>query len=499
MQPPDHGSHDASRGIAPDVPSTVDTGTPATRLLAGRYQLHERLATGGTAQVHAATDIVLDRRVAVKLLDADAVDASRPGSRERFRREARTMARFTHPDAVTVYDAGEDAGQLFLVLELVDGPSLSSRLGDGPLPVDEAVRIATHVLRALAAAHAAGIVHRDVKPGNVLLGRNGVVKLADFGIARRFDDLEDDLTAVGTVVGTPRYLAPEQAVGEAVTPATDVHAVGLLLHEMLTGRATFEAPTGALVVAAITGATPSDVREARRDVSPALAQVVARALAKDPADRWRSAADMAAALERARRQPERVEPTAVLPVAEAPPRAPDQRRTPRWLVPAVVAVLVAAGIAGVALGNDPVDEVVAQPTVTTAPAAGATPTDSATVPATTAAPTAPQSTAPTTPPATAVPEIVPGFPETQDLDTFLRQLQANPAVAGTAGPVLAEELAAVLERNGRRREERAQALAADVEEWVDSGELDPTLAAALVALLDVAPRGDGGGGDGDDD
>ncbi len=147
---------------------------------------------------------------------------------------------------MTVFDAGEDDGDLFIVMELVDGPSLAHHLArTGPPPIDETVRLAVQVLSVLAAAHAAGIVHRDVKPANILIAADGETKLADFGIAKRFDDLDASVTSVGTVIGTPRYLAPEQALGLPVTPATDVYAMGIVLFEMLTGRLPFEADSPA--------------------------------------------------------------------------------------------------------------------------------------------------------------------------------------------------------------------------------------------------------------
>ena len=161
-------------------------------LLAGRYELGRVLGTGATARVHAAHDLVLDRPVAVKVLADDLVD---PAARQRFVREARTTARFVHPDAVSVYDAGDADGSLYLVMELVAGRTLAHRLAaEGALPIDDALAVTDRVLAALGAAHAAGIVHRDVKPGNVLLGDDGAVKLADFGIAKRLDELGGDLT-----------------------------------------------------------------------------------------------------------------------------------------------------------------------------------------------------------------------------------------------------------------------------------------------------------------
>ncbi len=210
------------------------------RVLAERYALEHELAVGGFARVYRGTDRRLGRPVAVKLLEAGRIATADPEAKRRFVREARSSAGFTHPHAVTVFDAGEADGELFIVMELVDGPSLAEAMAErGPMPEGDAVRIATQVLSALGAAHASGIVHRDVKPANILLDARGDAKLADFGIAKRFDDLTDSLTATGLIVGTPRYLSPEQARGEPISPATDIYAVGVILHEMLAGAPPF--------------------------------------------------------------------------------------------------------------------------------------------------------------------------------------------------------------------------------------------------------------------
>ena len=201
-----------------------------SRRLAERYVLGDQLGVGGTSRVHAALDTRLGRQVAIKLLNSSVAATADPAGRERFLREGQTTAGFSHRHAVTVFDAGEDDGDLYIVMELVDGLSLAEHLArTGPLPIDETVRIAGQVLSALAAAHAAGIVHRDVKPANILIGADGEIKLADFGIAKRFDDLDASVTATGMVIGTPRYLAPEQALGGAPTPASDVYSMGIVL------------------------------------------------------------------------------------------------------------------------------------------------------------------------------------------------------------------------------------------------------------------------------
>ena len=293
-------------------------------VIANRYQLGRPLGAGGMARVVAARDLRLDRPVAVKLVPVAGIDRA---GRERFVREARSAAGFSHPDAVAVYDAGESDGYLFLVMELVDGSSLAERLAErGRLDVDEALRITHRVLAALGAAHEAGIVHRDVKPGNVLLGPAGEVKLADFGIAKRLGDIAADVTSSGQFVGTPKYLAPEQVVGERSTPATDVYAVGVVLYEMLAGRPPYDAGNPMATAIAHRDAPIPDLHRARPDVPAHVVSVVRRAMAKRPAERFGSAAEMAAALV----QP----PATIRPARDAgagtgwasgppPPRKPD--------------------------------------------------------------------------------------------------------------------------------------------------------------------------------
>ena len=302
------------------------------QVLAGRYVLGDELGAGGMARVVRARDIVLDRWVAVKLLPSGVLD---PTARERFRREARSSASFNHPNAVAVFDAGEDAGQLFLVMELVDGPSLASVLHErGRLRLDDALHIADGVLAALAAAHAAGLVHRDVKPGNVLLGSNRQVKLADFGIARRLDDLAHDLTAAHTVLGTPRYTSPEQLAGQPATPASDLYAVGVVLFEMLAGAPPYGGPSATAVAAAHQTAPIPDVSAARPDVPPVVASAVTRALAKDPAARFPSAAAMRAALASGTT----AYPAGAVPTVTSTPDGP--RRQSWWWVAAAALLIV---------------------------------------------------------------------------------------------------------------------------------------------------------------
>lgn len=238
------------------------------------------------ATVWIAEDPLLSRSVAVKLLHPElAVDE---GLRVRFRNEAIAAAKLTHPGIVATYDTGDDNGTAYIVMELVEGKTLRRLIDErGPLSVPQAVDIASQVADALEHAHRQGLVHRDIKPANVLVQPDGRVKVTDFGIAKAAGG--DDLTRTGTVVGTARYLAPEQVNGKSVDSRADVYALGLILYEMLTGRAPFSGDTDmATAVARLTSA-PAPVRSARPDVPPSLEDVVARSLARDPEYRYQSA------------------------------------------------------------------------------------------------------------------------------------------------------------------------------------------------------------------
>jgi eukaryotic-like serine/threonine-protein kinase len=499
------------------------------RVLAGRYALEDEIAVGGFARVYRATDRRLNRPVAVKMLDAGRVATADPAAKQRFVREARSSAGFTHPHAVTVYDAGEADGELFIVMELVDGPSLAEAMADrGQFAESDAVLIATQVLSALGAAHASGIVHRDVKPANILLDARGDAKLADFGIAKRFDDLTDSLTATGLIVGTPRYLSPEYARGEPISPATDIYAVGVILHEMLAGAPPF-ADESLLATANRDRHPVPRVGDIRSGITPSVADATARALAPDPADRFSSADAMAEALGGGSSLPTEAASTAgakpvvtptvaasstgiatrIAPVAatEVMPHPPGATRRPRAL--AIFLVLCVIGILAIvlALRDEPSGTDLVSATDTsaaasaadialTAPATPATDTTAAAV-----ATVAPTTVAPTTPPtAPAVDELIPGFPVPPDLDTFLAQLEGDPSKIGQHGVEVERELERILgERSDRKRGERARELIAHAEDWAEEGNLDATVADHLIDLL--APiAGDGNGnGNGDDD
>ena len=208
---------------------------PAGSTIAGRYAVGEVIGRGGMGEVRAGHDLRLDRDVAVKLLNPDVV--ALPKARERFEAEARAAARLTHPNIVVVYDSGEHEGVLFLVMERLPGRTLADELSRGSLSVERVRSVGADVLAALGAAHNAGVVHRDLKPGNVLLAADGTAKVADFGIAKAVGDV--DLTTTGILLGTPAYLSPEQLDGEVATPASDIYSVGVLLYEALAGTKPF--------------------------------------------------------------------------------------------------------------------------------------------------------------------------------------------------------------------------------------------------------------------
>jgi serine/threonine protein kinase len=317
------------------------------------------LARGGMATVWVGEDTLLARRVAVKILHPEL--AFDEALRTRFRNEAVAAARLSHPGIVATYDTGDDEGVGYIVMEFVDGPNLRRVLDvKGPLPILESVRIGREVAAALEAAHRQGVVHRDVKPANVLVPPDGSVKVTDFGIAKAGGG---ELTRTGTVVGTARYLAPEQLRGEPVDPRTDIYALGLVLYEMLVGELPFQGDTEMAIALARLSTPPAPVRQTRPDCPSGLARLIMACLALDPADRPPTAQAVADALSDRPRDDAtvadapRAEParTVVMPPREpapAPARAaPPIRPTPRPARRGPVAVLAAVlFIAGVAAG-----------------------------------------------------------------------------------------------------------------------------------------------------
>jgi serine/threonine-protein kinase len=321
---------------------TVEPG----RSLHGRYRLVAPIARGGMAEVWEGVDDVLTRPIAVKLLHPQL--AADEAFQERFRREAIAAARLAHANVVATFDTGEDEGTAFIVMELVRGRTLRQMLADegGALPAWLVRDLGVQVAEALQSAHEAGLVHRDVKPANILVcdGDPGAplqVKVADFGIARAATHDGADLTQPGALLGTAKYLAPEQVEGRPPDARTDIYALGVVLYECLTGRPPFAADTEVATAMAHVHQEPRKPRQLRAGIPRAIEAVVTRAMAKDPAARYQSAADLAAAL-RAVDLGDDAVPSVVRDPTPPSGMAPTFRQTERtWLVPAAVIVGIA--------------------------------------------------------------------------------------------------------------------------------------------------------------
>src|SRR5687768_15305203 len=262
--------------------------------LNGRYRLDAQIGAGGMSTVFRAFDTTLERRVAVKLMHREI--ASDSDQLERFRREARSVAQLNHPHIVGVIDAGEEDGRPYIVFEYVEGETLKERIRRlGRLPIDEAIAYAIEIGRALDCAHAHKLVHRDVKPQNVLIDRDGRAKVTDFGIARSME--AQGLTATGRVLGTTDYVSPEQALGHEVTEQSDIYSLGVVLYEMLTGEAPFKADTQVAVAMKHVREPLPDVQRRRPEISATLAAVVERATAKETQHRYATVDEMVHDLE----------------------------------------------------------------------------------------------------------------------------------------------------------------------------------------------------------
>ncbi|MFC8876856.1 protein kinase domain-containing protein, partial [Streptomyces ardesiacus] len=275
-------------------------GRYAGRALAGgRYQLRDLLGEGGMASVHLAYDSVLDRQVAIKTLHTEL--GREQAFRERFRREAQAVAKLTHTNIVSVFDTGEDdldgLTTPYIVMEYVEGRPLGSVLDEdvrqqGAMPADKALKITADVLAALEISHEMGLVHRDIKPGNVMMTKRGVVKVMDFGIARAMQSGVTSMTQTGMVVGTPQYLSPEQALGRGVDARSDLYSVGIMLFQLVTGRLPFDADSPLAIAYAHVQEEPVAPSSVNRALPPAVDALVARALKKNPNERFPSAEAM---------------------------------------------------------------------------------------------------------------------------------------------------------------------------------------------------------------
>ncbi len=294
------------------------SSTDQVETVGGRYRLGERIGHGGMGEVFAAHDLRLDREVALKLLRADL--AEQDGMRERVVAEARLAARLTHPHVVGVLDTGEQDGRPFVVMERLSGRTLGDELADGPMPPERVRDVGLQVLRALAAAHELGIVHRDVKPGNVLDAGVGTWKVADFGIAK-WVHADETLTGTGELMGSPSYLAPERIEGVPASPASDLYAVGVLLYEALCGRKPFEGDDPFALATAIREGEFEPPTSALPGADPDIVAVIERAMRRDPAERYESAEAMAAAL-LAEDAPETTDVTAAIAAPVTTPLPP---------------------------------------------------------------------------------------------------------------------------------------------------------------------------------
>jgi eukaryotic-like serine/threonine-protein kinase len=339
----------------------------------GRYELQSQVARGGTAQVYLARDIILGRPVALKVLFPELSTDS--AFVERFRREAQAAASLSHPNIVPVYDWGESDDTYFIVMEYVDGEPLSSIIHtQAPVNPGSAAQVAADIAKALTYAHRHGVVHRDVKPGNVLITADGQVKVTDFGIARAMGNLDDQVTQTGLVMGTATYFSPEQAQGLDVDGRSDIYSLGVVLYEMLVGRPPFIGDTPVAIAYQHVQETPPRPRALNPEIPVALEAIVLQAMAKLPAERYQSADDLRADLERfLRNQTVLASPPSEFapgPLTEALPRsAPPETvaaeavgavvaqddlaikeptTTPYWIVAAVVLLLatVLVGILG---------------------------------------------------------------------------------------------------------------------------------------------------------
>jgi serine/threonine-protein kinase len=258
-------------------------------VLSGRYKLEAKLGSGGMSTVYLANDGTLDRAVAVKVMHREM--SEQPDQLERFRQEARAVAKLSHPNVVAVIDAGEDGGHPYIVFEYVEGETLKQRIARvGALDAQEALAYAIEIARGLTVAHARNMVHRDIKPQNVLIDAEGRAKLTDFGISRQLE--QDGMTATGRVLGTTDYVAPEQAMGHPVDPRSDVYSLGVVLYEMLVGQVPFHADSQVGVAMKHVNEELPDVQQRRPEISAAAALVVERATAKDPAERYQQVGEM---------------------------------------------------------------------------------------------------------------------------------------------------------------------------------------------------------------
>jgi eukaryotic-like serine/threonine-protein kinase len=440
------------------------------RVLAARYELVTILGSGGMATVFLARDRVLDRDVAVKVLHEQF--ASDPTFLARFTREALDAARLSHPGLVTIFDAGVDEGTAYIVMELVQGRTAQQVLAaGGPLPIARAVGIAADVCAVLDVAHSAGVVHRDIKPGNILLSDDGRTRVFDFGIARSSGSAA--LTAIATVIGTADYLSPEQATGGPADARSDLYSVGCVLDAMLTGEPPFTAESPVALLHSHVHDEPEPPSMRRSGVSTALDAAVLHLLAKDPAARPATAAEarleLLATLEPASGS------TLLLPTVDAA-AAPDRRRVLATIIAVAALVVIPAAVLAVALTRDG-------------------------TPATAASTPTPASSSVTPSPSTPTPSATPRLTVARATSAagaidVVRQVIAAGRTAGLIDASAADQLgqatdavaATVEKKKGKSAAPRVQGLADLVDSLAAGGQVAPAAAAALHEAIDQLLR-----------
>jgi serine/threonine-protein kinase len=459
------------------------------RVLGGRYALGPRVGAGGMADVYQATDRVLGRTVAVKVLHFP--DDRDPEPVTRFQREAKTAAGLSHPNIVAVYDTGADDGLYYIVMEHVDGENLADLLDrQGPLAPATAAQIGWSVCQALAAAHERGLVHRDVKPANVIVSRTGAVKVTDFGIAKAMATTTAGRTGSGPVLGTASYMSPEQAQGQRVDERSDLYSLGCVLYALLTGSPPFVNDTAIGVIWQHVAEEPVPVAERRPDAGPGLTAVVGRALAKRPDDRYQTADAMGDDLERA---------AGALGAAGVPSRptagvtgAATMRRRPAlagWallgglvLVVLLLAVLLRGGLQGGERGSG---AVAAGSSAGPPPSTPPPPTTVATTTArTVTSTTARSSTTTTTGASTTTPKPPPTRPGLPAALADLTEVLTAGVLDGTVTPHAHDDLVhgardvVTVVRAGDDAEARKKidGLGRKTEELIDKGEIKPAAA-----------------------
>ncbi len=317
------------------------------------YRILKKLGEGGMGTVYLAEDTKLNRKVAVKFLPVEM--ASDPTRLKRFEREAKTVASLNHPNIVTLFAVEEHDGVPFLVMELVEGEPLGEVIAEGGMEVQRFFQIAIPMTDALAAAHASGITHRDLKPGNIMLTADGRVKILDFGLAKLLEEPEQDATATlstqaltreGSVLGTVPYMAPEQLKGTGPDPRSDIFSLGIVLYQMISGRRPFKGATSAEVISSILRDSPPPVTDLKMDLPPHLGRIVKRCLEKDVSRRYQSSADLRNELEELKREIEtgQMFETKARPAVLPEPRSPRSRTKPLLAILAVVVIVAAAAL-----------------------------------------------------------------------------------------------------------------------------------------------------------